>query len=262
MIFINAIIIQPASLRVRYETIASNKIPDDLDNFTILFFSDLHFLRFVNQKRATKIIEKINSIQTDAVVFLGDLFDSEIITSIDQSAIDDCIELLSAIKAKYGKFAVLGETDMLKEDSNPIVNSILWTSNFEVLENNNISLHFGSNQAIDLIGIHPTPDLAKAFKNLNDEHFHLVIAHSPAILSSLTLQSVDLVVSGHTHGGQINLPLIGALYQPKDVDSFITGRYFHNGILLDVNNGVGTSRIDARFNAPAEIVVYRLVKEK
>ncbi len=265
-LWFNAFFIEPNLLRVRYEVIASEKIPDDLNNFTILFFSDLHYGKFVGNNRVKKVVNEINDIGANAVIFLGDLYDESSFENMSIDAPNELLNILKEIKASYGKFAVLGEHDYQSIDNQKIIDDTLYNSGFEVLDNKNITLHFGTNQSINLIAlanqINGKPNIKKAFASIDKDAFNIVISHTPDIALELNQELVDFFIAGHTHGGEISFPFFGGYYQPeasKVKRNLNKDREFN--FVLDITNGVGTTKVNARFNSPAELVVYRFVKK-
>jgi len=259
----NTFLIQPNSIRVRYETIASNKIPAGLDNYTILFFSDLHYNNYTTHHRAQKTINAINSVGANTVVYLGDLYDHPTHNEITEEIQTELVLLLQQIDAKYGKFAILGNHDYESEKASIKVRQTLNAANFEVLTNTNQKLFFGEEDYLELIAIDSlllgAPDVSRAFKGISSTTFNIVITHCPDLYDELDYALTDLVLTGHSHGGQVYLPLLESYFRPYGAEKYFRGKHdLPNQPLLDITNGVGTTQIDARFNAPAEIVVYRL----
>ncbi|MBF1090648.1 MAG: metallophosphoesterase, partial [Solobacterium sp.] len=115
---------------VRYQTLTSNKIPQDLNNTKILYVSDIYYGNHMNQSRLQKLVDTINRIAPDAVVFGGDIYAPNATISTDSDG--EIATALTSIKAPLGKFAVLGDQDCATADIKSHVLSILQTSNFEV----------------------------------------------------------------------------------------------------------------------------------
>jgi uncharacterized protein len=253
----------PKRLRVRFETITSSLIPPSMHNYKILFFSDLHYNNFIDEERTKKIITAINSVNAETVIFGGDLFDHPSEFTITDSVKTQLINLLNNIQAPYGKFAVLGNHDYESAKITESVTNTLVQGNFEVLTNQSIRLHKNSEEFINLIGIDSmslgVPAITTAFAGTTTDQFNLVVTHAPDLFDQLLTSNADLVLSGHSHGGQVRLPFLSSVYQPYGAEKYIAGKYYESNILMDISNGVGTTKIDVRFNAPAEIIVYRLI---
>jgi len=253
----------PSRLRVRYETITSTKIPPTMNNYRIVFFSDLHYNNFVNDKRAQHVVDVINTVGAETIIFGGDLFDHPTANLVTPTIENNLIKILHEIEAPYGKFAILGNHDYESATTTAMIMNVLNQSNFEVLINQSIKLHKNTNEFINLIAIDSLslgePDITKAFAGTNDEQFNLAVTHAPDLFDQMLKVSPDLVLSAHSHGGQVRFPLFGSLYQPYGAEKYIAGQYHKVNTMMDISNGVGTTKYDVRFDAPAEIIVYRLI---
>ena len=123
----DSLYVAPSRFQVRYETLSDVKIPEQLNDLNIIYFSDLHYGTNMCGERLQKLIELINNCAPDIVLFGGDLISDQ---QYDQSQIDELTSSLAAIEARLGKFAVLGEYDHQQLD---LVNQILVDSDFEIL---------------------------------------------------------------------------------------------------------------------------------
>ena len=267
IILVNAFLIQPNLLRVRYETICSEKIPESMNNYTIVFFSDLHYNKFTTKTRTEKLVNTINSIGAQTVVFLGDLYNHPASNEVDQETQIELAELLNSIEAEYGKFAIMGNHDYESNDASILTMQTLAYGNFELLVNQSQKIYFGNEGFVELIAIDcltlGNPDITRAYKGISSESFNIVISHCPDTYDTIDYSLSDLFLAGHSHGGQIFIPVIETFFRTLGATKYFTGKHsFPNQPLLDITNGVGTTIINARFNAPAEIVVYRLIHEE
>ena len=127
--------LEPDKLNVQYKTLQDSKIPESMNDVSIVYFTDLQYGKFENKKRTNKLFNKIKHLDPDIIIFGGDLFDET--CQINQEDIDYITSKLSKITAPLGKFCVLGEKDEANSD---IVRSILNQSQFEILENETILL--------------------------------------------------------------------------------------------------------------------------
>ena len=254
--------IAPHQLRVRYESISSSEIPADLDGIKIVFFSDVHFNGFVDDVRFENLINAINNQYSDVVLFGGDLFDHPANRIPDEATIEKATEFLSRINAPLGKFAVLGNHDLESNDARDKIKAILEEADFELITNRNIRLRNHGFGSIALVGIDSEmlgyPDLEAALADIQPSDFTLAICHTPDTVLKVPDAMVDLFLAGHGHGGQVYFPIFGAYYKAKYAEEHYRGKHRIGGILLDVTNGVGTTKMDIRFLASAEIVVYTL----
>ena len=125
--------------------------------------------------------------------------------------------IIKSIRAPLGKFAVLGDRDLINEIKN-MVSDILYQSDFEIITNTSVRLRKQSNASITLIGldsqINGTIDNTTAFSKINDEDFNLLVTLSGYLKSTqVNTNYIDLALAGHSLGGQIYLPLFGLLRQ-------------------------------------------------
>lgn len=248
---------------IRYETIKSEKIPAQLNDVNILFFSDIHYNNFMTPDRFNDVIELINGASPDIVIFTGDLLDHPSTTMPTEEVITTLTTQLKEIQAPLGKFAVLGNHDLESTATKDLITSILVNADFEIITNRSILVRNKGSEAIGLVGLDSQllgiPDISNAFANVSPNGFNIVVSHTPDIANSLPADQVDLQVSGHSHGGQVYIPVIGPLYTAPYAEIYNKGKYrINDDFILDVTNGVGTTRKDVRFFADAEVVVYRL----
>lgn len=247
----------PARLRINYQTIINDQIPQDMDGLQVIFISDLHYLQYFDNSRLDQLVQTVNQVNADVIIFTGDLIDR----SLDDSEYDYLLNSFTNMQASHGKFAILGEADYKSEEINSQVETLLFDSSFETLKNEAITIARGTNNYINLVGIdspiNERADIEKAFSNIEEKFFTITAVHTPDIVNDIP-QSSNIVVSGHSHGGQINIPLLGQVYNKPMAETYYTGKYDVRNIDLYVSNGVGTDDVDVRINAPAEIIVFTL----
>lgn len=253
-------------VHLNYETIASEKIPEDMNQLQIAFLSDLHYNAYMDQERLAPMIEKLNNANPDIVIFGGDLFDHPSTYAPSDETKEELKEMLKSIQAPLGKFAVLGDHDLETEETKTMVSELLVDCDFELITNTSLLIRNHTNSSISLTGldssVNGTPDTATAFSSLASDHFNLVVTHCPdlAAQSGFPSQSIDLMLAGHSHGGQIYLPLLGPLDLKTGSRKYNHGTYTLNQtMLLHVTNGLGTTDTDLRLFSSPEILIYRLV---
>ena len=199
-------------------TIKSKDIPDGFDGIKIVHFSDIHYNRAISKKKIESIINEINLIKPDIVVFTGDLIDKDV--KLTDKDYNDLTNLLLKIKARYGKYAILGNHDYVNEMDKVI--SVYEGSNFKYLDNDYDILYDKNNEKIFIGGINTVSydmdDVSKTmsyFKDNEDIPYKIILVHEPDISDKIVKDySVNLILSGHSHGGQIRLPIIGPIYTP------------------------------------------------
>lgn len=258
----DAFYIAPSRFQIRYETLTSTSIPEQLNDVNLLYFSDLDYGEFMDATRAEKLVNKINDAGADVVVFGGDLF-AETYT-ITEEDITTITTLLSSIHAPLGKFAVYGESDELNEERFNTVNTIYSTSDFEVLNNKAITLHNLGSQSITLVGldnsIRGNIDIDGTFASVSRDTYVLAVLHAPDDAIGLP-DFVNYCIAGHSLGGQVFYG-IGSMREVQGAINYYRGiNETSNGVKLDITNGVGTLDTDVRLFTNPEIVLYRFVSK-
>jgi len=239
-------------------------LPNGFDGIKIVHFSDIHYNRAINSDKVDKIIDEINLINADIVVFTGDLIDKDmVITDNDYEYLTDAF---SKISARYGKYAVLGNHDYKDMDK---VIKVYNDSGFKYLENSYDIIYNKYNEKIFVGGIgnvsYNLDDVDKVmeyFNSNNDIDYRIMLVHEPDI-SDMVVDNYDisLILAGHSHNGQVRLPGIGAIYTPPYAKKYYDEYYSVGGTDLYISSGIGVSSINYRlFNRPS-INFYRVNKE-
>lgn len=252
---------------VLHHNVILQGLPTDFDGMRIVQLSDIHMDRFTEAFFLRSVIEKINDLRPDAVFLTGDFVTSDSGYSNVEAQRDawDCARVLKDLKCK-SLYAVLGNHDV---NSGPReIVAALNSSNIEVLRNSYLPLERGSGR-IWLAGLDdplegkPNLDatIPEQIRNVRNEPV-VLMCHAPDyathIQSHPAGQAVGLMLSGHTHGGQIRLPLIGALVLPAMGRKFVEGWFQFNQMKLYVNRGIGTIGVPFRLDCPPEITVFTL----
>ncbi len=247
-------------ITVRTETLTSEKIPADLDGKTILFFSDTDYGTFVDEKRFTDLITKINNTGCDLVIFGGDLYDEAYRPNDASAAV--LIEQLSRIKAPLGKFAVLGDFDLRDSVVRSQTEQILQKAQFEILNNASALIHNGRSDSISVVGlenlVNGKPDADAAYSSVPRTNYVIAVCHTPDEADLVPSDITSCFLAGHSHGGQVYYGF-GAMYTPEKCTKYFRGKHSVSGLFtVDITNGTGTTGTDARFLSNAEIVLYTL----
>ncbi len=254
----------PKRITPRYVTLSSESIPAQLDEVTILFFSDLNYHHFFNRQRLGLLVEKINALSPDVVIFGGDLFDQRP-GKLDDAVQNELAEGLRSIKAPLGKFAVLGDFDHLTTSRRKVVENVLYDADFELLNNTSVMLRNTGSQSVTLIGIDSglrgNPNISSAYANISRNSYTITVCHTPDTADQVPADLTDYFLAGHSLGGQVFYGF-GSLYAPEMAVNYLRGRHTINAsFTLDITSGVGTTEEDIRFLSNAEVVLYRLRSE-
>lgn len=257
-IYIYSRYIEPNFLIMHYENIKNSRIAEGKEELKILQLSDMHISEFFDEKDLKKVVEKINEEKPDIVVFTGDLID-EYNRYENKDNVNEIWEVLGAIHAPLGKYAVYGNHDY-GGGAESIYKKVMENSGFIVLKNDRVIL---DEYNINIIGMDDSIfgkfEKEKLIGFLDEDSFNLVLSHEPDVVDYLLEYNIDLFLSGHSHGGQINLPIINSL--PLLARKYTNGIYSFNNYrqtLLYVNIGLGTSQMPLRFMAPPELSVFVL----
>jgi len=244
--------------------IETSKIPSSFDGLKIVHFSDLHYLRVTNKNTLTTIVEEINLINPDIVFFTGDLIDKDF--EIAEKEEKELINELKNIKSKYGKYSIFGNHDIVKDESK--LKYIYEKSNFILLQNSYDTIYGKNNEKI-FIGGTDTYSYGKAninkvmkyFENNDDIEYKIILSHEPDYTDIILRNyDIDLILSGHSHNGQINIPVIKNIFLPFGSKKYYENYYKINSTDLYISSGIGESRINMRlFNKPS-INFYRINK--
>lgn len=256
-LFIYARFIEPELLVEKQIVISSSNVSVPANHLKIAVFSDTHFSEYYRPEDFQKSLDSLASQKPDLVLFCGDLFDNFDTYARDVSRVK---EALAGIEAPLGKYAIFGNHDYGGGAENEYT-GILSAGGFTVLNNQYFPLE---DQQIGLIGL---DDFMLGEGNLEKtswarpDYFNIVICHEPDIIDAMLDTNIDLMVAGHTHGGQINLPGYEKNFLPPYGEKYIYGLYeFSNArtAKLYVNPGLGTTQIPLRFRARPEITYITL----
>jgi len=222
-------------------------LPEPLDGLRIALLTDFHLTGPDAQAIIEHAIRLTRTERPDLIVFGGDF-----VTLKDRAFMTACADLLSALTAPHGVFAVLGN-----HDDDVEMPRALGRRGVTVLadEHTRVSIQ---NEALDLIGIRfwtrRTADVARLMKDVSGTP--ILLAHDPRRLEQAAALNVPLVLSGHTHGGQIVVPGVGAVGARKF--PIAEGWMRKDNTTLFVSRGIGTIYVPCRINCAPEVALLTL----
>jgi len=247
-------------LQLKRVAIPLLRLPHQFDGFTIVQLSDFHYEEKFSAVPIHRSVDLVNSLHPDLVVFTGDFVTAPMFrfgrhaALMAANAVFPCAALLSGIKAPMGSLAVLGNHDAY---SNPaLVASGLRSHGIPLLKNSCVPIERGGAR-LWLAGIDDAlegqPDLGAAIEKIPAGEPIILLAHEPDFADEAALRPVDLQLSGHSHGGQIWIPGIGAPWLPSLARNYPRGLYKIENMALYTNIGIGTIRAPIRINCIPEV---------
>ncbi|MTH53106.1 metallophosphoesterase [Bacillus mangrovi] len=253
--------LEPRLLDIQPLNIVSKKIQPAFDGLKIVQFSDTHLSKHYSLNQLKKIITAINGHSPDLVFFTGDLIDDPLHYKEGRQVILH----LSGIKAALGKYAVYGNHDHGGYGTG-LYQEIMAQSGFRLLKNESARVSLVDGSFIHVAGLDDLilgrPDYKKTAAMGSRSEFTILLAHEPDAWLEAKKYDFDLQLSGHSHGGQIQLPFYGPLITPPYADVYTEGMYTSGEKNLYVNRGLGTTRLPFRFLSVPEITVITLMKGK
>ncbi len=259
------------------EELVFSDLPDAFNGFKIVQFSDLHAGSFDSFEAMKKGVDLIQAQQPDLILFTGDL-----VNNLSEE-FDPYIELFKGLKAKYGKYSILGnhdyglyipwETKEAEKANNQRIRNHHKSIGFHLFENSN-QLIEKDGASIRLAGVEnwgrppfpPHGDLNKALNGVGDDEFTILLSHDPHHWEDHVLPSkkhIHLTLSGHTHGMQMGIDLPGFKWSPVSLRyKNWAGLYTEQSQNLYVNRGFGHLGFPGRVGIMPEVTVLELKKSK
>ena len=246
-------------------TITLSRLPDAFAGLRIVQISDFHFEEFTEAFFLETVVRKVNALAPDLVVLTGDFVSrGPLPRHIAAKMSYHCAGLLSQLTCPL-RYSILGNHDCMVNSR--AVTDALVTHGIPVLANRCVPLE-RDGQRIWLAGIEDVleqrPDLAAALpahRNPDREPV-ILLAHEPDFADLVVGRQVALVLSGHTHGGQVRIPLLPPIHLPEMGARYVEGFFrLSDHTQLYVNRGIGTVGLPFRLRCPPEITVITLAQE-
>lgn len=247
--------IEPGWLRVKYVPLKLPRLPKSFHDYRIAHISDIHMGGWMTRERLMEAVDLINLLRPDTIAITGDFVDRQ-----SNSLMRDLIEPLSALKPIDLTVAVMGNHDYSFNVS--AIRRVLQSAGILELRNNVHTLRRGSAE-LHLAGVDDIVRhrdcLDRILDRLPNDGAAILLAHEPDFADvSAPTGRFDLQISGHTHGGQIRLPLLGMPLLPSYGKRYPSGRYQVGDMIQYTNHGLGMIRPYVRFMARPEITMFIL----
>ena len=245
----DAFLYEPRNIELTTQYVPVKNLPRDLDGLRIVQLSDLH-QGSTPQSIIAKSIDIANSTNPDIVVLTGD------IVTRGKGNPGSLVGMLSKLNPKIGSYAILGN-----HDYNVGINEVKRT-----LEESGIHLLVNANaqpaEGFFIVGLDDSaygkPDAKAAFNGVSQDGAYITLAHTPVISKYLRDRN-GLLLTGHTHGGQIRFPFVSQYSLPGlAANKFLSGWYMEDQLMVYVNRGIGTTNIPARFLCRPEVTLFVL----
>ncbi len=239
------------SLTIEKITIRLKRLPKKLEGFRLLHLSDVHHSPFTSLRHIARAVEISNSLKPDMFVLTGDF------VSHETEYIAPVAEVLGKLKSEFGTFACLGNHDHWTDAE--LVTNHLREANIKVLINEGFRFT-ARDSSIWLCGVDDymvgETDLRAALHGSFSDEMKLLLAHNPKILYRAARARIDLMLSGHTHGGQIKLRDEEKRILPRR--KFASGLYRRKETQVYITRGIGTVVLPMRYRCPPEISLIEL----
>lgn len=247
-----AALAEPYLLTIEHHAIQLSRLPQAFDGFRIVHLSDIHHSPFTSKEQIERAVDTANRLKPDMIALTGDYI------SHDRGYAAPCAELLGRLRARYGVYAVLGNHDHWTDAA--LITDLFRAEGITVLINEGMRFELDG-EAFWLAGVDDTmvglEDLSLALAGSRESEVKLLLAHNPIILRRAARARVDLVLSGHTHGGQVKLRSEqNASGRPRR--RLLRGLGRQGETQIYVTRGLGTVVLPIRYGCPPEISLLEL----
>ena len=230
-------------------------LPSAFEGFTIAVLADFHLYPFTQPVVIQRAVDLANNLNPDLTVLLGDYVWHEV------EAVFDLAPILAQLNAKHGVFAIIGNHDIWTNIN--IIKQGLTEAGLPILVNEGFPITAGQEALYIAVlddGWSGNPDLNAAMTNHPAGAPVVLLYHEPDLADDTSLDGrIALQLSGHSHGGQIRLPGVGALITPYLAWKYDHGLYQVNDMWLYTNRGIGVTNEPVRYNCPPEVTEIVLV---
>ncbi len=224
-------------------------LPKAFTDYKIIQLSDIHTSFAVRKKYLREIMNTINHLDYNMITFTGDFVSNNL------NYIHDFTDAFQMLKNKQNAYAVLGNHDFWTDENG--VDQALRSVNIRPLRNEHKKIHMGDS-FINIIGVDDVwvqkADINKAMTGCKPEETNILLCHNPDLIHTAKNKNINLMLSGHTHGGQVRIPFLGAIVLPsKNGKKYDQGLFREQGSYLYVNRGIGVISPPIRFLCRPEI---------
>jgi predicted MPP superfamily phosphohydrolase len=250
-VLLDMYLLEPNLPVVEKVVIQDGVIAERMKGLTVVHISDIH-LRDKPGFLENRLASKINALQPDLLFITGDFLD-------DLGSLNDMVTLLKSFSVKVGIYGVLGNTDHHFFRTKGLMKE-LQSSGITILLNENRRVSLSNGKQIWLAGVDDPvgkrDKLSMALEGIPASEPVLLLAHSPDIYVQSILAKVNMVMVGHTHGGQIGIPFLIQRSDYANRSPFMSGLFRDGSTSMYVNRGIGTKTLPVRLLCRPEITCY------
>jgi hypothetical protein len=258
----DGVFLAPNFPRIVRREIKLRRWPERLNGFTVVVLSDFHYDPYFSVHPLEAAIGIVNGLKPDLIVLGGDFVSMPILGSSYRKAAlmaEPCAALLAKLNAAEGLWAVLGNHDFSTDPRH--VTHALEAQGITVLANRSVAI--SRNGASFWLGgvndvLSETADVGQTVRGIPEDEATVLLAHEPDYADLVRQYPVDLQISGHSHGGQVRLPLLPPLFLPELARKYFLGLYQIGSLTLYTNAGLGTVGVPVRLNCPPEITLMTM----
>lgn len=230
-----------------------HRLPTALEGLKIVHLTDIHHSLFTPLEDVERVVDLANRLEPDVVALTGDY------VTLSPAYIRPVARMLGKLRARRGIFAVLGNHDF-QVDAREMTRA-LRAERIRVLRNSRYPIRAGG-KTLWFLGVDDlwweSDDLPAALRAIPARDPKVLLCHNPRGIWQASEHGIDLVLSGHTHGGQVRLPGLGLLYRSRLGERFLEGWNHLNGTQIYVSRGIGKVVVPLRLGCPPEITCLRL----
>ena len=224
----------------------------------IIFLSDFHHSPIVKINYIKKVVNTVNNLKPDIIILGGDY------VSNHKKYIQPLFNELKLLRANLGVYGVIGNHDI--NVSKKQILQAMKEANINSLDNLFYRI-YNNKESIVLCGVkdflYDKPSIEEMLKNVDYDDFVILVCHNPDYLEEIKDKKIDLMLSGHTHGGQVTMFGLYAPYIPSNFkQKYRTGLKINNNIKLIISNGVGCVGLPIRFFSRPQIVEIEFYHNK
>ena len=254
-------LVEPNHPRIVRREVALRRWPARLEGFTIALLADFHYDALFSVHPLKAAVGMVNNLRPDLVALVGDFVSVPFFGSNEKAAshAEPCASLLRQMQAHHGLYAALGNHDFATDPDH--VTAALREQGIQVLANRALPVE-RDGARFWLAGVedvlYGNPDVDSSLRGVPKDEPTVFLAHEPDYADYVMRYSVDLQLSGHSHGGQVRFPFLPPLLLPDLAHKYPWGLYRIGGLTLYTNAGIGTVNLPIRWNCPPEITLLTL----